>query len=278
MSGTGQLRGQHGLVPKCISDHAVSEPRQWGRVTVYARDVVVKRKWVGLQSPPPGGTRGVIAGLSRAARRRLLLTARNLQGLCVLLTLTYPAEFPVDGRRVKRDWSVMRKWLVRRGVSGLWFLEFQERGAAHVHVFLTGPVPKDEVSEAWYGIVASGDTRHLRAGTSIEWLRAPHAPAAYAAKYAVKQSQKVVPLEFSEVGRFWGLFGGLRVERVQVAGELVLVSGVIRTARRAHNATRRVLGWPEVKDGGRRGFTAWNVGPVMRGYVDAEWGSYVRAL
>src|SRR5207237_2216798 len=142
---------------------------------------------------------------------RLVLSARNVTGLRVLVTLTYPAAFPTDGRRVKRDWAVMRKWLARRGVGGFWFLEFQARGAPHIHAFLTGPVSKESVASAWYRMVASGDRKHLRAGTRIEWLRSANACGAYASKYAAKQGQRLVPFDFMSVGGFGGPFGGWRL-------------------------------------------------------------------
>lgn len=235
---------------------------------MYERDVVVKRKLAGsgMGGPVP---RGVISGLSRAATRRLVLAARNVVGLVVMLTLTYPAAFPVDGRRVKRDWATMRKWLVRRGVAGLWFLEFQARGAPHIHVFLTGPVDKCAVAHAWCRIVNSGDPRHLVAGTRIEWLRSPNAVGTYAAKYAAKREQKEVPEEYISVGRFWGMFGGLRLTAVVVDGHLVEVKGTIRIARRAYNSLRRAEHRKQFKDGGKWGFTAYNVAPAMRRYIDA---------
>jgi hypothetical protein len=263
-----QRRAPSWLVPKCISDRAKAQPQWWGHVEMYTRDVVIHRKLVG-SGVAIGGPRGFVTGLSRAAARRLLLSARNVTGLRVLVTLTYPATFPTDGRRVKRDWSAMRKWLARRAVGGLWFLEFQERGAPHIHAFLTGPVSKESVAAAWYQIVRSGDIKHLRAGTRIEALRSVNACGAYASKYAAKQSQKVVPVEFRSVGRFWGLFGGLRLQRVEVVGHLIQVSGSIRVARRGYEAARRSIGRRGIKDRGRWGFTAWNMGPMMKRYLYA---------
>jgi hypothetical protein len=95
-----------------------------------------------LTSPKRGGgVRGEISEFSKAPARRLLLAARNFDGLRVMITLTYPSEFPADGRIVKDHWKRMRQWLTRNGVSsGLWFLEFQERGAPHFHIFTRDPV------------------------------------------------------------------------------------------------------------------------------------------
>jgi hypothetical protein len=207
-------------------------------------------------------------------------TFRNVVGLRVLLTLTYPGQFSTDGREVKRHWANMRRWLSRRGVAGAWFMEFQERGAPHFHCFLTGEVPKCEVAAAWYQIVGSGDHRHARAGTRIEVLREVHAAGAYAAKYLKKQEQKEVPEGFSDVGRFWGLFGGLAVqpvaevnsqERLDHSTGEVVSGGAVQAARVMRglvNAKRRAAGRPKFKDSGRQGFTGYNCGPAMAQYLD----------
>jgi hypothetical protein len=217
----------------------------------------------------------------------MLHTFRNSEPLTVLLTLTYPGDFPTDGRRVKRHWHNFRTWLVRGGKErpsrkGAWFLEFQGRGAPHFHIFLDGPVDKKEVARKWYDLVASGDERHLRAGTRIETLREGHAAAAYASKYASKAEQKEVPDGFSEVGRFWGTFGDLDVGpllELATAEQLALdpVTGevqpdrvvqAVRVCRGAYNARRRSRGRPKMVDNGRAGFTAYDVGGVLREYLE----------
>ena len=49
------------------------------------------------------------------------------------LTLTYPREFPADGRKIKRDLDVMLKFLKRQGVfAGIWFWNFSH---AVRHIF-----------------------------------------------------------------------------------------------------------------------------------------------
>lgn len=138
-----------------------------------------------------------------------------------MLTLTYPADFPEDGELVKRQLHSFFVWLRRhceqhaigtefQGVqfSAFWFLEFQKRGAPHIHIFITHPAKHQAVAFRWFNGVGSDDDRHLRAGTRIEWLKKGRAGViAYASKYAAKQSQKVVPEWFDNVGRFWGVRG-----------------------------------------------------------------------
>jgi hypothetical protein len=246
---------------------------------VFPLDAKEKHRQPGVKRRG-GGMREAIAGFSEDSKRRMLFTFRNVVGLRVLLTLTYPGEFSTDGREVKRHWANMRRWLARRGVAGAWFMEFQERGAPHFHCFLTGQVPKEEVAAAWYQIVGSGDERHLRAGTGIESLRELHAAGAYAAKYLRKQEQKEVPEGFSDVGRFWGLFGGLSVEPVvqvdnqerldPATGEVLpgLAVPAARVMRGLVNARRRAAGRPKFRDSGRQGFTGYGCGPAMVRYLE----------
>jgi hypothetical protein len=241
---------------------------------------VVKRTLSsGVRPQVGGGIRGRVVCLSEESARRLKFVARNCRGFTTMLTLTYPASFPRDGLVFKDDLRQMCQWLKRRGVAGLWYLEFQDRGAPHFHLYLTGRVPFHQVAQAWYRIVGSGDPRHLVAGTRIEAIRQPHAVAVYAAKYATKAVQKDVPAEVVNVGRFWGLFGGLKPEPdAVISGELsgavplvvdeetgefsegVGVAQVVRVLRSLWGSYRRRRGLRSWPDGGRFSFTLWGVG------------------
>ena len=245
------------------------KPEASAEVAVYARDVRVRRKITHSRAVNSGGgSRGKIIRLTRQAKRNMLHHARNVEGLTVMITLTYPGEYPTDGRKTKRDWSALRHWLTRRGLAGFWWLEYQERGAPHIHCFLSGRVEKQELAEAWFRIVASGDERHLRAGTRVEAVRQPHALAAYAAKYAAKMEQKEVPAEYTEVGRFWGLFGGLKVQPKQVvAGTRRQVAAVVRVVRSLRTAQRRELGLRQLRDNGRSGFSLYGLAPAILAYL-----------
>jgi hypothetical protein len=132
-----------------------------------------------------------------------------------MVTLTYPAVYPCDGRRVKKHLHAFLIWLKydTRGTGYLWFLEFQKRGAPHIHILLDFPFPsvrgdaaalRFRVSASWYRIVDSGDRRHLAAGTRVERIRKAEGGARYATKYAFKCEQKQVPEPYQNVGRFWG--------------------------------------------------------------------------
>jgi hypothetical protein len=137
-------------------------PRDWRvQVEIYPVDVKVKQK--GRYQPSPKaakvkpGKKQKIVSLSDKSRRALVFTARNVTGLTHMITLTYPSDFPSDGQTVKKHLERFRHWLTRRGIGGMWVLEFQSRGAPHFHIWTDGAVNKKDLSEAWYSIVASGD-------------------------------------------------------------------------------------------------------------------------
>jgi hypothetical protein len=239
-------------------------------VEVFSRDVRIKRGVPWSDARRGGGGRGAILGLSRQSRGRLLHYARNLPQLTHMLTLTYPGVFTDDGRRVKRDWAAFRKWLRRAhpAIGGLWILEFQRRGAPHLHAFINGPIPREEVSRRWYEVVGSGDERHLRAGTKIEALRKPTAVASYAAKYAAKLEQKEVPREFRRVGRMWGRFN-IEVPSQMYAGAREDIAILVRMVRRIRDAQRRTAGLLRRRDSGIVGFTAYDSANGARQLI--EW-------
>ncbi|MFA7346054.1 MAG: hypothetical protein WC003_17280 [Terrimicrobiaceae bacterium] len=160
-----------------------------------------------------------------------------------MITLTYPAEFPTNGREVKRNFNFFRKRLLRRfpGIRGVWFLEFQKRGAPHFHILVSikmnehgeihertrrrgkqGPKSYKTVvtleamiSEWWFTIVGSKDKKHLAAGCSWEMIENSDGALRYAAAHASKPNQKIVPKTFVEVGRFWGVIGKVEVPVVK---------------------------------------------------------------
>lgn len=134
-----------------------------------------------------------------------------------MVTLTYPFCYPSNGIEVKehlrRFIQELRRYAKRnkqfnKSWSVFWFLEFQNRGAPHFHLFTTSRTPKEFVSKRWYEIVKSEDERHHRAGTKCETLRAGrNGASSYASKYATKNIQKIVPDGYENVGRFWGIQG-----------------------------------------------------------------------
>lgn len=193
------------------------------------------------------------------------------QGIAVMLTLTYPADWEAvvpNGRAAKDHLSRFvkryeRKWETR--LRGLWKMEFQRRGAPHFHLYLVLPCSPVEfrewVSEVWADVVAHPDpderAKHVRAGTGLDFQDAsratdPRLLAIYFSKHSApnggsKEYQNRPPdlwVEAGSVGRFWGYWGlnkatrGVRVSRANY----VKVARILRKWRRAagHDKPRRV--------------------------------------
>lgn len=181
------------------------------------------------------GTRSEITTFSEKSRARLLENAHEVtaelkeRGIKpgFMLTLTYPGDWrsvAPDGRAVKRHLDKierrLKRYFTRLGMSfsALWFLEFQKRGAPHFHLILWGEHLKltdlqyrqaqTDLRTAWAEVVAHSDPvhreNHRRRGVGFERMKKGH--LGYAAKYAKKMTQKTVPDEFANVGRFWGFW------------------------------------------------------------------------
>lgn len=192
-------------------------PYYYGQIVgieIYKADVVVKRQ--GLTNEPPEGLRGKVTEFTKASRRRLAFVASNTSvQFRTMVTLTYPSDWPHDGKRVKQDLRRFLTWLQRvsSGCEYLWFLEFQKRGAPHIHILTDYPLPRKRqelknyrlhLAHKWYDLCETGDPKHLLAGTSCETLRSEDGGARYAVKYAQKMKQKMVPDGYQDCGRFWG--------------------------------------------------------------------------
>jgi hypothetical protein len=140
-------------------------------------------------------------------------TVRNTEASWASMAcLSYPAEFPADGRLVKKHLRAFLEALKRRygpRVAYLWFLEFQKRGAPHIHVLMGKEIAVDRewLAATWFRIVGSNDPKHYRVHChNKQWQEVYSADGCerYVAKYAHKTFQKVVPEGFENVGRFWG--------------------------------------------------------------------------
>ena len=176
---------------------------------------------------------------SATRMRRYLRTCRAEYQY--FITLTYPHSFPLDGAESKEHLRRFMQELKRenereekrtgksRGrFSAFWFLEFQDRGAIHYHIFSTHYIDYRWLRKTWYDIVGSEDRRHLAAGTSVEKLRSGRfGTCAYATKYAAKAVQKEVPDFLKNVGRFWGVTG----DRVAVSAATIVKHTGFNTPR-----------------------------------------------
>lgn len=208
-------------------------------VQLCRRDAVVfkRTRVVSKRARKPKGA--IIKGSSARSLRNFLFLARNCDcDFLSMITLTYPGQFSSDGRRVKKHLEAFREdYLKRYQRRGLWWLEFQMRGAPHFHIlsevdlrecgdlvlkrrrrkdydasYSTCQVEEDWISRRWFEIVGSGDERHLRAGCSWEVVEKNEGALRYAASHAAKSKQKQVPEGYQNVGRFWGKIGAIKIQ------------------------------------------------------------------
>jgi hypothetical protein len=157
-----------------------------------------------------------------------------------MVTLTYPGNWEVvapDGASVKRHMVLWRKRFQREYGEPpryIWKLEFQRRGAPHIHLWTAPPISPGRsgsgfaqwLSETWAQIVDHPDpeqkARHRLAGTAIDvrnGLKAcdPKRLAIYFTKHSSpnlhgdKEYQHIVPELWRRPGhgpgRFWGVYG-----------------------------------------------------------------------
>lgn len=150
--------------------------------------------------------RSAITKLSKESVRRCkLVLESNIDLFNFEAGVTYPSEFPLDGKIFKKHLILLKKWFHRHGVDVLfWYVEFQRRGAPHIHFYLSSGVDKISFSKFWYKVVGSGDLLHLVSGTHISVIRNREKMSSYCIGHVGKTAQKTVPKNFINVGRFWG--------------------------------------------------------------------------
>jgi hypothetical protein len=189
---------------------------------------VLRKNIIGLGSIT-GEKREKITHLSPASLRRLAFTVFTSPiTFSSLMTLTYSQQYPHNGKEVK---SHLNAFLIRMrrsfGKFGyVWFLEFQERRAPHVHLMTTLKNLDQEARQTFahnWARAAKQDNVlycHLEDKTErslynevlkvhthpYQWelIRLEHGAKWYVLKYATKPHQKTVPRDYRDVGRFWG--------------------------------------------------------------------------
>lgn len=193
------------------------------------------------------------------------------------ITLTWPSEFPTDGMVVREKRLRMLRKLKKYGVEEYtWTLEFQERGAPHIHILIDRYVDLRWLSEEWYEIVGSGDPRHLKAGTEINEIRDITKTKLYMCSYARKKDQKDVPKEYINCGRFWDSNRSVKPQEVEICE----YTDVREMNRESRNITRwrkavkrktqkstgkKYKAW-KVENG--KGFLAWGDNGKLRETID----------
>lgn len=213
---------------------------------------------------------GVITEWSRKSRSSMCRTFAELDysplvesgRIPAMITLTYPGDWEVvaaDGASVKRHMVLWRKRFQREygePARYIWKLEFQRRGAPHIHLWMAPPISPGRsgrsfsqwLSEAWALVVDHPDpvqkARHRLAGTAIDvrnGLKAcdPKRLAVYFTKHSSpsmhsdKEYQHIVPELWRRPGRgpgrFWGVYG------------LKKAIAVVEVGQDAYLAARRIM-------------------------------------
>jgi len=210
------------------------------QIEIHKNDVVVRKKVSSVRTAVRNAQRGEITEHSLKSRLALSHFLNNTDHTFhSMLTLTFPAQFPTDGRKVKKCFhDFARNTLCRlekKRLPLVWFLEFQRRGAPHFHVLWARELPDPEfiprtsvrssrlgywtdrslqskLALQWALAVArffgdgTPDPDHLRAGLALEILDDETSAKRYACAHAAKVTQKTVPACYSGVGRFWGKY------------------------------------------------------------------------
>lgn len=167
-----------------------------------------------------GGKRGKVKEFSKAARRRMLymMAKTDKTKKPIMITLTYPLNFPGSPGEWKRHLKLFLKRLVYTypAAAGVWKLEPQKRGAPHYHILCWMPVfmmaeLRLWVSKVWFEVVNSGDPLHLLAGTRVELVKSERGVMAYAGKYVGKVTDDLnlseeVRGSWGQAGKWWGIF------------------------------------------------------------------------
>lgn len=211
-------------------------------------EAVRESKIQGQTNPFENSVRGKITKMTNKSISRLILTAQATPAeFQSMVTLSYPRVYPTDGAIVKADVGYITQWLRKQFmIDYLWFLEFQQRGAPHIHILLTaGPDPGVEavITPRMRVLLALRWTERVCCSDwfqeEIDWLGLPKDEAQivawqmmsvvshrkswelikrdggarrYVTKYAAKAYQKIVPKEYQNVGRFWGCSKAVRPE------------------------------------------------------------------
>jgi hypothetical protein len=197
------------------------------------------------EPPPDPVPSREITEWSRKSRARMFRAFSELDygpllersGISAMVTLTLPGDWLAvapDGQSFKKLVKKFRKRWERawdEPMLALWKLEFQARGAPHLHFYTmvpdgrsaAGQQFREWLSTTWAAVVDHPDPeeyrRHQLAGTGVDYaagLRSsdPRRIAVYFSKhstFAAKEYQNIVPEEWQAPGkgpgRFWGVWG-----------------------------------------------------------------------
>jgi len=185
---------------------------------------------------------GIVDFSYKSRSRMLFILSCSEVEYSSMATMTYGRGFPLDGRTVKGH---LNRFLVayRRKFPAhyFWFMEFQSRGAPHIHLFSQVKNPdfghRHVLACEWASAIGLGITYQgaycdlktrevLSQRDQVIWvnsrrehweaIREADGARRYAAKYALKPEQKEVPHAYRNVGRFWGRSTGQRMRQPEM--------------------------------------------------------------
>lgn len=216
------------------------------RIEVYQNGLVVHRKEKYPHKREYHPRKGIYE-MSKKSKLNLTHIVNNSPvKFRSMMTLTW-GDFlpPVNGKEMKRMMNIFLNRLRKRlkTCEYLWFLEFTTKGRPHFHILLThSPSDADRVwlgatwsslttKEAWLRL-SEGKVKDYQITKPLsvevvlnEWEKArkvhshkkawedfykPDGAFRYVLKYATKSVQKLVPVQFANVGRFWGVSSGVQ--------------------------------------------------------------------
>lgn len=185
------------------------------RAKVYPNGYVeLERRSIKPKTVPPPKRTAITKSTKKSLHKLAFTVCTTSIDFKSMLTLTYPEKYPTNGKTVKTHLNLQLTKMRYHfeGVSYVWWLEFQQRGAPHAHLITTiqiTPAIRRQLAKSWVAAVGSYGTEKMyrvhNHKRQIANLDHPEGAKRYCVKYAIKERQKTVPDNYRNVGRFWGM-------------------------------------------------------------------------
>jgi hypothetical protein len=196
-----------------------------------------------------GGKRGKITKFSDKSRLRMLSYLHTLVfEKCLLLTLTYDADYPSDCKDYHGHLGEFRKAIedAYNYSDVVWKLEFQKRGAPHFHLIMLGVdrVSIPYLSGVWHRISGCKSAAHLAAGFDVKRVSDEDGirnVGAYVCKYVSKLSNAMDNEVGDFTGRYWGHWGGSDRKKTEIEVSPWDLESVLRSLGGAETLTDDVI-------------------------------------
>jgi hypothetical protein len=190
------------------------------------------------------------------------------------ITLTYPDEFPMNGEKVREDRHAMIRKLRKHGMTEYTTcLEFQARGAPHIHIMLDKWIAKEWLKKTWSKIVCSGDPLHEIHGAAIYKITDMTKTKVYMSSYAKKKDQKKVPEGYENVGKWWTSNRSIKPHEIEKT-EYKTEKHLMRENRNI-NRWRRSVKREVIKKMWMKNYKAWK---IENGKGFFAWGENTKTI